>query len=61
MLKVKLRRESLGMSQEELAAKAGVSRQTISYLETGAKTALSTTLIKVADALDTTVDELIAD
>lgn len=59
MVKVRMRRDELGMSQEELAAKAGVSRQTISYLETDAKTAMSTTLIRVAKALDTTVDALL--
>ena len=61
MQKVRARREELGMSQEELATKAGVSRQTVSYLETDAKTSMSTTLIKIAKALDVMVDDLIDD
>ena len=51
--KIKDARAELKMSQEELAKKAGVSRQTISGLESGACTVTTTdTLIKIAhDAL----------
>ena len=50
--KIKDARAELKMSQEELAKKAGVSRQTISGLESGACTVTTTdTLIKIAHAL----------
>lgn len=57
--KIRDRREALKMSQEELAAKSGVSRQTISGLENNYCHSVSTkTLIKIAQALDTTVGAL---
>ena len=57
--RVKERREELRLSQEELAAKSGVSRQTISMIETEAgKNVSSRTLVKLAAALDTTVSAL---
>ena len=57
--RVKERREELRLSQEELAAKSGVSRQTISMIETDAgKNVSSRTLMKLAAALDTTVSAL---
>jgi len=57
--RVKERREELRLSQEELAAKSGVSRQTISMIETDAgKNVSSRTLVKLAAALDTTVSAL---
>ena len=47
------------MSQEELSKASGVSRTTISNIESGVdKIVLSSTLKKLADALDTTVDQL---
>jgi len=56
---IKVIREKLGMSQEELAAKAGVSRVTLSCLETGTAEAASTkTLLKIATALDATIEEV---
>lgn len=54
--KIKAIRESKGLSQEELAKKADVSRTTIWNLETNPKAETTTkTLQKIADALDTTV------
>ena len=51
-------RESLGMTQEELAEKSGVSRTIISGLENGTERATTTkTLLKLASALKTTVDQ----
>ena len=45
-------REIKNMSQEELAEKAGISRVTISLLETGKQTiAKSNTIVRLADAL----------
>ena len=47
------------MSQEELAEKSNVSRTTISTLENGSdRTVLTSTLQRIASALDTTVDKL---
>ena len=51
--KLKEIRERKKMTQEELAAKSGVSRVTISMLESGAQDdAKASTLAKLADALD---------
>lgn len=56
---VKSKREEKGLSQEELARLSGVSRATISMLETNttAKTS-TTTLIKIARALDCRVADI---
>lgn len=57
--KIKERREELKMTQEELAQKSGVSRQTISSIENGKyENALVGTLAAIANALDTTVDKI---
>ena len=57
--KIKDRRESLRMSQEELSVKSGVSRQTISSIENNPEKSVSTkTLEKIASALDTTIGKL---
>lgn len=52
MDKLRKFREEIGMSQEELAKKTGVSRVTISMLETGNKKNITVnTLSKLAEAL----------
>lgn len=57
--KLKEFRKKCKMSQEELAARSGVSRQTISSIENdGAEAATTKTLVKIADALGTTVGNL---
>ena len=49
----------MGITQEELAEKSGVSRVTISGLENGTeRNTMSKTLIKLANALGTTVDQI---
>jgi transcriptional regulator with XRE-family HTH domain len=48
---VKARRERLRMTISELAAEAGISRDTLSDLEVGAKTPQPKTVGKVLDAL----------
>lgn len=54
---IKERREELGMTQEELSAKSGISRQTIWMLENGkSKDTFTGTLFAIANALDTKVD-----
>ena len=58
-IKIRERREELRMTQEELAQKSGVSRQTISSLETGKyEDVLVSTLAAIATALGTTVDKI---
>lgn len=57
--RIKEKRKALKMTQEELSAKSGVSRATISGLENGTLRATSsTTLLKLARALETTVDQI---
>ena len=57
--KIKEKRKEKNMTQEELSAKSGVSRATISGLENGTVRATSSkTLLKLARALDTTVDQI---
>ena len=53
MNKLKQLREEAGLSQKELSLKSGVSRVTISMLETESQTnTTANTLIKLANALD---------
>ena len=55
--RIKEVREEKRMTQEELSAKSGISRTTISGFENGTARAASTkTLLKFAAALETTVD-----
>ena len=57
--KIKEFRKELNMSQEELANKAGISRVTLSKLESGRIVEVSTnTLSKIADALDKKANEI---
>lgn len=57
--RVKERREQIKMTQEELSAKSGVSRATISCIENDAlKNSTSKTLLKIAAALDSSIEEL---
>lgn len=52
-------RENVGMTQEELEAKSGVSRQTISAIENNRCGNVKTgTLVAIAKALGTTLDEI---
>lgn len=54
------RRKALRMSQEELSRKSGISRQTISAIESGKSVdVLVGTLASIATALGTTVDQII--
>ena len=57
--KVKERRESLGMTQEELSAISGVSRTMISKLETNQKVDCKlSTLIALSKALGKPISEI---
>jgi transcriptional regulator with XRE-family HTH domain len=53
-----LRLES-GISQEELAHRSGLSRTGMGFLETGKRWPRLDSLMKVADGLNITVDELL--
>lgn len=56
---IKEKREAKKMSQEELAKTAGISRTTLSNLETNEESvANSTTLMKIAEALECPVASL---
>lgn len=57
--KIKEVREEVGMTQEELAKKAQVSRTIISGLESGTvENTTSKTLLKIAEALGKTVEDI---
>jgi transcriptional regulator with XRE-family HTH domain len=53
------RRNAAGLSQEALAAKAGLHRTYVSMIERGQRTVSIETLHKLATALDTTMVDLI--
>lgn len=56
---IKKVRESKNMTQTELAYKLGISRTTISMWETGDSLPRADKLIKLAEILNCTVDELL--
>ena len=58
--KLKERRRLLGLSQEELAKKAGVTGRTVQNYELGTRTPQNIEIVqKLATALDTTVEYLL--
>ena len=60
-LRVNLRkfRELRGMTQAQMGARSAVAAASISHFETGQRTPALGTLIKLADALNVTVDALL--
>lgn len=52
-------RETRGLTQAELGEKAGLPAASISHFETGIRTPGTTTLQRLADALEVTVDFLL--
>lgn len=54
-------RERKGMSQAEVARQVDIARQTYNNYELGKRQADYETLLKLADVLETTVEEIIAD
>jgi transcriptional regulator with XRE-family HTH domain len=58
-MNVRTRREKMGLTQEELSEKVGVSKNTISDIEGGQKFAHAKTLVCLAKALETEVYELL--
>jgi transcriptional regulator with XRE-family HTH domain len=57
--RIKELRDQKGISQEELAHRAGLSRTGMGFLETGKRWPRLDTLMKVADGLNIAVDELL--
>jgi transcriptional regulator with XRE-family HTH domain len=57
--RIKELRDQKGISQEELAHRAGLSRTGMGFLETGKRWPRLDTLMKVADGLNISVDELL--
>lgn len=58
---IKIIRKSKGLSQEELAIKLNVVRQTISKWEQGLSVPDSELLVSLSDALDTSVSTLLGE
>lgn len=58
--KIRNMRLRRGLTQEELAEKVDISQRTLSGIETGENFITAETLDKLAEALDTTFEELFA-
>ena len=56
--RLKDRRGELGLTQAELAEKVGVTRKTVNTVENGIFTPSATLAIKLARALDLSVEQL---
>lgn len=57
--RIVVRRKAMGLTQEELAEKAGVSPQTISKAESGCREMTLKTIVGIAVALEVSVDYLL--
>ena len=55
---LKAQREARGWTQADLAARVGVSRKTINTIENGIFVPSTITALKIAEAFETTVEEL---
>ena len=53
------RRKQLGLNQEELAERAGITSQTVSYAELGQKALRPENIIKICSALNISTDYLL--
>lgn len=58
---IKVIRMKQGLSQEKLAEMVGVSRDTISNIETGASETYILTIVDIARALNVDINEFIKD
>lgn len=58
---IQRRRIALGLSKSALAQKAGVSIQTVSFIENAVNSPSLSTLLRICDALQTDVSELLAE
>lgn len=62
MLKaIKAKRLTLNLTQKELASRLGLTQPTYCNIEKGLRNPSLSTLMKLADILDCTVDELLRD
>jgi transcriptional regulator with XRE-family HTH domain len=52
-------RKAAGISQEELAFRAGIHRTQVSFIESGKRTPRLDTLVKLAGALDVPIADLV--
>jgi len=57
---IRLRRQSLGLSQEELADRAGIERKSVSRVETGAYSPSVDRLWSLSDALAVSPEALLS-
>ena len=60
MTNIKAIRESCHMTQEELAQRLNISRTTVTMWETGQNTPPTRLLLRIAEALDCTVEAILA-
>lgn len=60
-VKIKQRRESLNLSQEQLSQISGVSQASIHYIESGENSPTTKTLQKLATALGVSITEIVSD
>jgi putative transcriptional regulator len=56
--RLKERRSELGLTQAELAERVGVTRKTVNTVENGVFTPSTILALKLAEALDRTVEQL---
>lgn len=56
---IKVWREHLGLTQKELAERAGNKQPSLARLEGGKSTPRTTTLMKLAKAMDLSIEQLI--
>lgn len=58
-LKIKLMRNKIGISQEELGYRAGLNKNSIGSIERGESSPTIDTLISIANALNTTIVDIV--
>lgn len=58
---IRRHRQALGLSQEQLAERAGLHRNYVGFLERGERNASLTTLFSIARALGLSVGQLLAE
>lgn len=60
-LRIRLRRQALGVSQSDLGAQLGVTFQQVQKYERGANRVSASTLVRAAEALQTSVGDLVGE
>jgi len=60
-MRIKEKREAMGMTQKALAERVGVTPAQMCMVETGKRLPSLTVALRIASALETTVEELTAD